>query len=79
MSKKDIKHQADLLRRSGRFDPAAVAPVSALEQLRALDQEGRTERAFNSASTCDYCERERRQSGDATALCETHLSAALGF
>lgn len=76
---KDMKHQADLLRRSGKFDPANVVKLSPEEQLRALGQEDRNAVAFNAAMSCDYCARERREKSDESALCREHLAAAMGF
>lgn len=79
MSKKDIEREAQRLKQSGKLDPARTATESPEEQLRALNQEVRNERAFDEATECAYCARERREKNDETALCREHLAKALGF
>lgn len=78
-SPKDIRHQADLLRRRGKFAPGTSVKPSPEEQLRALGQEDRNAAAFDAATNCDYCARERREKSDESALCREHLAAAMGF
>ena len=77
--RKDIKHQADLLRRSGQFDPSRVHRPSADEQLRELAQGERNAKVQAEADTCDECRRAREANGEADALCREHLARALGF
>ena len=79
MSKKDIEREAANLRRSGKLDPSRIVKESPEEELRALGQETRTERAFAAAAECVYCARERREKNDGTALCREHLAEAMGL
>ena len=79
MGKKDIEREARRLKDSGKLDPSRVVSETPEEQLRALNQEVRTERVLHAASECPYCARERREKHDVTALCREHLAAALGF
>ncbi len=50
-----------------------------MEKLLNLDQEIRTDEAFDAAEKCEECEKLRSFSKDETALCETHFAKAMGF
>ncbi len=78
-NKKDIEHQARLLKRSGKFDPARTVAPTADEQFRELRQVERSERAFADAGECEECARTRREKSDPEALCREHLAQAIGF
>lgn len=78
-SKKDIARMASRLRRKAEWDPNRVlaARKSPSEKLREMAVETRTEKEYDAADACENCRAERRELGDETALCETHLNAML--
>ena len=61
------------------MDPAASTRPTPEQRLADLAQSDRTEAAYETATECGECERERKETGDQTALCEEHLMAALGM
>ena len=77
MDAKEIKHQADLLRRSDKFDPSRTVGETPQEQLRAIGQDQRNAEVFGASARCPDC--AKLQATDPNALCRTHLAAALGF
>jgi|GEM_PF-811601 len=61
------------------WDIEAFRSASPEDALRELEQTFRGNRAFSQSAECEDCLKIRTQSGDDTALCETHLAAAMGF
>ncbi len=49
------------------------------QRLLAALAQARAEDTYAAAKTCEACARERQATGDAEALCETHLARALGM
>jgi hypothetical protein len=78
-SQKSLAREAARLRRKPGWDPSKRATTDAHDQLRDLDQESRNQQAYQDADACPGCQQERQRSGDPSALCAEHLSAALGF
>lgn len=60
------------------WDPATHDSESPEEAMRRLDQESRSNKAYSQEEVCPACEAARAD-GDASALCESHLAAAMGF
>lgn len=64
-----------------RSDVSWMSPVGndPMEKLRQLDQQARDERVYDESGECAACRTARADSGDDTALCQTHLADAMGF
>lgn len=77
--KRQAKEGAEALRQKPGWDPKAYSPKNPEEALRQLGQESRNEAAYASAAVCTECARLRQELQDETALCETHLAAAMGL
>lgn len=77
--KKYINQEVNRLRKKPGWDPHNQTKTSPLEQLQRLDQELQSERAYTEASTCNACLRAQQKTGDTSALCEEHITQALGF
>jgi hypothetical protein len=79
--KRSIKQGVEKLRSKAGWDPTSFKSKSSQEQLCELNQEQRTESIYDeeSESKCSDCTRCRQETGDPTALCETHLTEAMGF
>lgn len=61
-------------------DPAwKTVQSDPMQRLRELDQQARGERVFDEAQECAACRAAREETGDESALCETHLAEAMGF
>lgn len=78
-SQRELAREAARLRRQPGWDPSKRLGANPQEQLRDLDQESRSQQTYQDADACPCCEQERHATGDPSALCPTHLSAALGF
>ena len=74
--KRQVRAGLDALRTRPGWAPVAGGPADGLDALRQAD---RTEQAYSGAEACAECDAVRRTSGDATALCDAHLAAALGL
>ena len=79
--KRSIKLGVEELRSKTGWDPTSFTAKSSEEQLRDLNQEKRTSTIYDDEtdSKCSECLKCRQESGDPTALCETHLTEAMGF
>jgi hypothetical protein len=77
--KKTIEQGVRELKAKPGWDVSAFTPADPFEQLMALDQQSRDEKAFTQALVCADCLQTREKSGDESALCETHLAEAMGF
>ena len=77
--KKRIREGVQRLRSTPGWDPSRFVRASPEEQLRALDQESQNARTYEATDACEACLQARAASGDETALCEAHLTEALGF
>jgi hypothetical protein len=77
--KKTIEQGVRELRARPGWDVEAFRPADPLEQLMALDQQVRDQKAFAKAAECTRCIEARQQANDDTALCDTHLAEAMGF
>ena len=64
-----------------RNDVSWTSPVKndPMQKLRELDQKARDERVYSESDGCGACATARAESGDDTALCQTHLADAMGF
>lgn len=69
---------ASLKRKTG-WDPANHHKSSPEERLRELDQDSQNKAVYDSSKACEACREARESSGDVSALCDAHLSEALGF
>lgn len=78
-SRRAAKRGARALRGRPGWDPTAHVRESPQDALQRLDQEARDAAAYADADACSACAKLRAASGDATALCETHMAAAMGF
>lgn len=61
------------------WDIEAFRSASPQDALRELEQTFRGNRALSASTQCDACSEARAETGDPTALCQTHLAAAMGF
>ena len=81
MSKRQLRKESRAAAHKLKSDVAWTSPVGAdpMEKLQQLDQQARGERVYDEADECQACLKARAESGDQTALCETHLADAMGF
>lgn len=77
--KKIIREGLRELKGKSGWDVDAFRSPSAEASLRELEQRFLGNQAFSSADDCAECGAIRQESGDQTALCDTHLGAAMGF
>lgn len=49
------------------------------EKMRNFEQQLQSNQAFSQSEECQECLQLRQKSGDDTALCDSHLAAAMGF
>ena len=73
--KREARRKAGRLKSLGQV---FIVPRSDEEKLREAKQTLRSEDAYAAAAQCEGCEKARRESGDATALCPHHLKLAMG-
>jgi hypothetical protein len=77
---KRIAHRgAEALRSKAGWDPRTWTAPDPAERSRLLFQDARTGTAYEAAAACDACAKAREASGDPEALCERHLSEAMGL
>ncbi|RAL20481.1 hypothetical protein DL240_16890 [Lujinxingia litoralis] len=79
--KRVIQEGVRALKNKPGWDVSSFVPASARaqERLMELDQQARDQKVYAQSERCQGCETLREQSGDASALCETHLAEAMGF
>ncbi len=77
--KRLVQQGVERLRRKQGWDPAKVVRQSAQDKLQQLDQDSRNHSTYEASQDCPACIEARRESGDDTALCDHHLSKAMGF
>jgi len=77
---KRIAHRgAEALRSKAGWDPRTWTAPDPNDRSRQLFQDARTGTAYEAASDCEACAKAREATGDPEALCEHHLSEALGL
>ncbi|GMV44322.1 MAG: hypothetical protein AMXMBFR64_60380 [Myxococcales bacterium] len=74
---KAIKAAARSLRSRPGWDPQRRASETDEQRLASAMQAHRNEGVYESAGACAACGELRAETGDATALCDEHLAAAL--
>ena len=81
MSKRQIRKDSRAAAHKLRTDPAWSAPLSSdpMAKLMELNQQARDQRVFGESEACEACVATRAQTGDETALCDTHLAEVMGF
>lgn len=67
------------LKQKAGWDPAKWAQSSGSDRLEEAQSEVRSAKAYESAEQCTDCESARADLEDETALCEHHLTAAMGL
>ncbi len=72
--KQEARRGAARLKALGRV---GFSPRSDEERLREAVQTLRNEDVYEAAAACEACEKSRKESGDATALCAEHLARAM--
>lgn len=58
---------------------AFLSGPSQQEKMRDFEQQLQSNQVFSESEQCQDCLDARSTSGDDTALCDTHLAAAMGF
>ena len=61
------------------WDPEQFAQRDRGEDLAHLEQKMRDHRVYQEADACADCTSLRSDTGDDTALCQTHMAQAMGF
>jgi hypothetical protein len=77
--KKIVQEGLKGLKNKPGWDVEAFRSAPPEENLRDFDQQLRGNRVFSQSDDCEDCLQLRQKSGDATALCDDHLAAAMGF
>ena len=77
--KRGIQAGVRALKQKPGWDPSTHQRTSPEEHLRDMSTSMKTNRAYTEADTCAECEDARKQDGDTTALCSTHLAEAMGL
>ncbi len=67
------------LRAKPGWDPAKHVTESPEDALMRLDQESRSGAVYSQGEVCEACAEARTDAADESALCPTHLAAAMGF
>ncbi len=75
--KRITQEGVDKLRAKPGWDPTSFRSERPEDTLQSLNQNKRTESAYETE--CDLCRELRKQNDDPTALCEVHLKEVLGF
>ena len=77
--KKYIQSEVSRLRKNPEWNPHNRSKSDPMEQLRTLDQESQNQRTYTETTDCKECLEIRKKTDDPSALCDTHISQALGF
>lgn len=75
-NKREVRQAAARLRNLGKVVPLHRSDE---ERLREAQQAARNQDIYEAAPACPACSAAQRAGQDASALCEAHLQAALGF
>jgi hypothetical protein len=77
--RRTLQAAARALRAKPGWDPSTLARETPQEALRRLDQAARNASLYADADACPDCTAARARLNDPTALCDAHLSSAMGL
>ena len=78
-TRKELEAQLRRLRQTQGWNPAKLARETPMEAMERLNQKIKSEGIYGEAQACEACELLREDTQDETALCQQHLSEAMGF